>query len=471
MCALPILEGKQQEVVYLDDKGHIIVLGTAGSGKTTMAIHRAIWLQQRRTNPGERTLLITFSRVLISYLKTLQPELPEGLDIENYHRIARGFLDSRGKMAYGIILGPQGRKPLVEQALEDVRDWDASPTLKRDADFFIEEFTWLARFGIVTLDQYTKARRIGRKGTNVDEAGRQTVWQVYKRYLELRHEAGYWYDWDDLANAVETQLINDKSDWKYKHVIVDEGQDFSPTMLRSLAAGIPDDGSLTFFGDIAQQVYGIRLSWRDAGLSVKKTWQFQENYRNTLPIATLALALAKTPSFEGEPDIVAPRAPVAMGPLPSLVHCENENQEMLFVSQEALKISGTNVRQIAILLQSRDQVESFLRYICPRRKTTKVQELHSTRGNWHSGPGIFVGTYQSAKGLEFDTVFMPYCNNISWPITERVTIVGLEEASAESARLLYVGITRAKKDLILSYSGEFTSLIPRDDSLYDFIEV
>ena len=93
----------------------------------------------------------------------------------------------------------------------------------------------------------------------------------------------------------------------YRHIVIDEGQDFSPMMLRSLAAAVPSDGSLTFFGDTAQQIYGNKVSWRDAGLHVQKPWHFEENYRNTPEIARLAMAIAAMPYFHGTADLVVPR--------------------------------------------------------------------------------------------------------------------------------------------------------------------
>jgi len=57
-------------------------------------------------------------------------------------------------------------------------------------------------------------------------------------------------------------------------------------------------------GDVAQQIYGHRISWREAGLDIKKVWEFKENYRNTQQIAKLGLEIAKMPYFRGIPDIV-----------------------------------------------------------------------------------------------------------------------------------------------------------------------
>jgi superfamily I DNA/RNA helicase len=73
---------------------------------------------------------------------------------------------------------------------------------------------------------------------------RNLVFDVYAKYLALRNAAGKDFDWDDMANAVCDELDKDGSRRRYKHVVIDEGQDFSPQMIRSLAKAIPPDGSL-----------------------------------------------------------------------------------------------------------------------------------------------------------------------------------------------------------------------------------
>lgn len=85
---------------------------------------------------------------------------------------------------------------------------------------------------------------------------------------------------------------------------------------------------------------------------------------------------------------------------------------------------------------------------------------------WPSGPGLFYGTYHAAKGLEFDTVFLPFVSDDNWPHPPDVQNLGVEEAASRDSRLLYVGITRARSTLVLTYSGRMTSLLPSIDELY-----
>lgn len=126
---------------------------------------------------------------------------------------------------------------------------------------------------------------------------------------------------DDIATAVRQELAKDTTARRYRHIVIDEGQDLSPEALRSLAEAAQHGGSVTFFGDYHQAIYGQGLSWRSAGLNLgaRPVERFVDNYRNTAAIAHLAIALSQTPAMaSGDEDLVIPKVPVAAGPPPHL---------------------------------------------------------------------------------------------------------------------------------------------------------
>ena len=459
VASLPTPIGRQREVLYLPAHGHTVVLGTAGSGKTTLAILRSLHLSDPPTAHGGRTLLVTFNRCLVTYMTHLAGAVQRPVDVRNYHHFARGYLGSRNKLPWGSISKSDERLHFIEAAVNAARNAGAqSATLDRPREFFDEEFQWIQRHGIGSEQEYVDAERTGRS-TRVRRAERAAVFDLYRRYLERRAQAGKLYDWDDLASAVRRELADDAGERFYRHVVIDEGQDFSPEMLRSLAAAIPRDGSLTFFGDIAQQIYGHRMSWRNAGLNAPRIWRFQENYRNTKQIARLALELAAMPHFPDDPDLVEPTAPAADGPLPVLLHRPNESAERELVVSRATDLARTGT--VAVLLRTREQEAAVLKGL-PRGAT----RLHRDLKVWPTGPGLFYGTYHASKGLEFDTVFMPFLSDERWPHPPDVEILGREEAAVRDSRLLYVGITRARSTLVLTHTGQPTVLLPTVAGLY-----
>ena len=447
--------GRQREVLYLPPSGHTVVLGTAGSGKTTLAILRSLFLSNPDTDHGGKTLLVTFNKCLVTYMKHLAGSLRRDISVESYHLFARGYLSHREKLPWKSISEPNDRLRFIRAALRQTgKDGLEGEILVRPVAFFEKEFEWIQQQGTHRKQDYVEAERVGRSTARIGRSERPLLFEVYKRYLEERRFGDKLYDWSDLASTVLSELQADHSERLYRHVVIDEGQDFSPEMLRSLAAAIPRHGSLTFFGDIAQQIYGHRVSWRSAGLQARKVWQFKENYRNTKQISQLALALANTPHFPDDPDLVPPTAPIADGPPPAVRGATDEQAEWQFVLAQAQRLAETGT--VAILFRTREQ----------ERRIANATRLHRELDQWPSGPGLFYGTYHAAKGLEFDTVFLPFLSSKRWPHPGDVRLLGRSEAAIRNARLLYVGITRARSTLVLTYSGKITPLLPAATGLY-----
>lgn len=461
---LPTPIGRQKEVLYLPPQGHIVVLGTAGSGKSTMAIWRAAYLAKNHTDTSKKVLLVTFNRMLVRYLTSGgQGLLPPSVDVCTYHAFALGYLQYATNKNHRVI-SKDYRAAYIQAVINQLQQQLGNqPILQRPIGMISTEFEWLAKVGIDSVQEYVKSERVGRTGTIVARKDRRLLFQAYEKYLEFRKNAGYDSDWDDIAMCVLREVEQDNSDVYYQHIIIDEGQDFSPVMLRSLAQAIPDNGSLMFFGDVAQQIYGTRISWRSAGLNNPQIWYFKENYRNSKQIARLGLAISQMPYFRGDADLVEPREPQADGPLPAVVECRNIDQEIEFVVTRASTMGRTQT--VAILMRNRDYEEQINQRLISKGVTPT--RLHRDLLSWSSSPGVYYGTYHSAKGLEFDAIIMPFCSDNVVPSQERIIELGdQEDALAEEGRLIYVAVTRAKKTLIITYTGTLTPLLPQGENLY-----
>lgn len=460
---LPLPKMKQREVLYMPERGHAVVLGTAGSGKTTLALYRAAYLSAENMPHMGNVLLLTFNRALVTYLNYLKPTELNRVAVENYHTFARGYLNYRGKMSYNAIC--DDKSPFIHRAISVVEEgYKPSKFFKRHIDFFVDEIDWLESNGIKSLDEYISVERVGRVGTNLSKKLRPVMFEIYEKYLRLRQEGGFLYDWDDIACRVKEEFEQDDTARRYRHIVIDEGQDFSPEMLRSLAAAIPEDGSLTFFGDVAQQIYGQRMSWRAAGLDIAQQWMFEDNYRNTKQIARLAHKISEMPYFSGILDLVEPSSPSAAGPKPTLGKCKNHEDQIETAISLALD-TGTS-QSVAILVKNREQEAPFSNQL-----GCKATRLHKKLQHWQEGPGIYHGTYHSAKGLEFDTVILPFLDDDNFPDASALETLGEEEALTRAGRLLYVAITRAKTRLVILYCGQQTRLLPEEGSLYQEVLV
>jgi superfamily I DNA/RNA helicase len=456
IVGLPTPQGHQRDVVYLAGRGHHVVLGTAGTGKTVMAIHRAAHLADSRTQNHGPTLLLTYNNSLVTYLRHFANHLP-GVTIETFGKFARGYLAAQGRMGYNQIAGPDQRRFFVEQAVKTTAaTFGPKRFFERALDFFLDELAWIDGNGLATMQDYLEVDRVGRMAA-LQPGQRQAVWTIRENYLAARTAGGYPYDWAGLPAAVRASLAADGTVRLYRHVVVDEAQDLSPESIRSLAEAIPPDGSLTLFADYAQQIYGQRISWRSCGLKVAKVEEFLDNYRNSPQIARLAIAMAQMPHFTDSADLVEPRAPQrAAGAKPTLAAYPSRAAEAAEVMANAQAVG--RYARVGVLARTRAEARLAVSGIAG------VRMLHDNMRRWEVTAGVYAGTYHSAKGLEFDVVFLPFCGAGRCPDSDTITAFGYDEAASRESRLLYVGVTRARDELIITHTGDLTSLLPPADS-------
>lgn len=457
--------GKQEEVMALPAKGHIVVLGTAGSGKTTIALLRAHHLANIPN--GGKVLLVTFNGALVEYMRGMSNSRLKNLVVENYHKFARGYLNSRGKMPHwNGILGPEEKAYYIEKSMNELKTkYPTESTLKRSKEFFIEEITFIEKFGFADLDAYREAERIGRASSNIKRENRKWIFAVYEKYIKLRESAGHKYDWDDLAYHVFDELRNDNGERRYTHIIVDEGQDFSPMMIKSLVEAVADGGSFTFFGDVAQQIYGSRLSWRDSGVDTNKIWRFDVNYRNPATITAFAKSITKNVYWRQDGDMVEATAQIAEGPKPILVKFSSKQREMAWIVERAIATGKTS--STVIICRNRADIDTFLGALI--NNGCDATEINKETPGFAHLRKVYITTYHTAKGLEFDNVFIPYLSKDKFPDSDTVLSASSDaDAYADEIKLLYVAATRSKYGLYMTYSGVLSPLFPQDSESFDF---
>ncbi|MGH9061222.1 MAG: 3'-5' exonuclease, partial [Acidimicrobiales bacterium] len=211
--------------------------------------------------------------------------------------------------------------------------------------------------------------------------------------------------------------------------------------------------------------------WRTLGLDVTGggVVRFDRNYRNTQQIAQLAKAVTDTPQFTEGIELVRAAEPAAVGIKPLLVRAETlENQlaqAAKFANNLAYDRRTRAADQRVAVLMPTDNLSGRLAGKLDR--PIRVH-LHKSMPRWDRRPGIFYGPYAEARGLEFHSVILPFCDEKGLPRPEAIEAFGLDEAKVRQARELYVAITRARTNLVIIHSSRITGLLPQEDSdLYE----
>ena len=267
---------------------------------------------------------------------------------------------------------------------------------------------------------------------------------------------------------VANEFEQDSNERRYKHIIIDEGQDFSPMMIKSLVKAIPSDGSFTFFGDVAQQIYGNRMSWKESGINIAGTWRFAVNYRNPETVVAFAKALAKSKYWKQSDDMVDCEASNAKGPKPVLIKFNNEEQERTWIVNRAIQESQKS--SVVIVCRNRNDIDTYLSDL--KEKGCMAIEINRNTAGFGDRKQVYLSTYHSVKGLEFYNVFIPALTAEKLPDHDMVErSEDISDVYADELKLLYVAATRSKYGLYMSYSGCLTELFPFGTETVDMREV
>ncbi|MEG5825328.1 3'-5' exonuclease [Enterobacter hormaechei] len=265
-----------------------------------------------------------------------------------------------------------------------------------------------------------------------------------KNFIELMENA--------LTVAFEEGAIKPE---QYSAVLIDEGHDFKPEWLRILAK-MPDnkDSSLLFLYDDAQSIYQKKkaLDFTLSSVDIKaqgRTTILDTNYRNTRQILHFASSVAfnyLNNHIEASLKYQQPAAGGLSGKYPALASFDNQDEEITrvldWVTEQ--RQEGVAWSEIAILCPSTYSISGML---APRLEARKIpyQMIVSSDDKKHWSPQndyLCVMALPSSKGLEFNSV----------AIMDAAKERDSEDLSDDIKRL-YVGITRARQNLLVTMHG------------------
>ena len=446
------LHPSQRRVVEQKFSGPARVSGSAGTGKTVVALHRAAAVLKK--DRQAKVLLTTLSSPLANALQHKLRMLTgsNGSDGSNvtilpFEGVARDLFT----LAFGHApraASMERVKAVLEAAAKEVGI--AGFTIR----FLVSEWNNVVdAWQIDTLDAYRNVPRLGRKN-RMGSKQRDRVWPVFVRARELLEAQGL-NSWPGIFGKVAAHYA-ERDHKPFSHIIVDEAQDLGVPELRMLAA-IADQNSdaLFFAGDLGQRIFQEPFSWKALGIDIRgRSHTLKVNYRTSHQIRQTVDGLLPPVVRDVDGNEEDRRGTVSMfnGPDPEVRVFDNCSQEIEAIGlwvYEAID-EGIEPDEMGIFVRSANEL-SRARAVVKQAGHTPL-EL-SDRVEERAGR-ISIGTMHLAKGLEFKAVVVMACDDDILPLQERIETVAdegeLDEVYETERHLFYVACTRARDRLLVS---------------------
>ncbi|WP_047454624.1 3'-5' exonuclease [Rhizobium rhizogenes] len=448
------LHPSQRSLVEQTFAGPARVAGSAGTGKTIVAIHRAVRLA--RQNPNARILLASFSQPLAEAMaKKLLVLAPETGGIVPRITTAsfRGIAEQMHQLEYGVR--PRiASEPILRERLHDAA---TKADLKGFSDrFLLSEWTnVIDAWGITSPEAYATVQRMGRK-SRLGPNQRERLWPVFASVRASLSSERY-TTWSEVFTSLASSIIDRRSK-PFDHIIIDEAQDLAPAELQFFAALAPVGADAVFLsGDVGQRIFQHPFSWAGLGIDVRgRSHTLKVCYRTSQQIRQAADKLLPNilRDTDGLEDERRGIVSVFSGPPPEIRTFENELEEADSVRAtiRTWLDEGIAAHEIGVFVRTPQLI--------PRARAS-VPGIDEAAG-------IVTSPMSLAKGLEFRAVVVMACDEGILPLDERVADAAdeaeLDDVYETERRLLYVACTRAREHLVL------TGLRPGSEYLVDFSE-
>ncbi len=465
------LDPEQFEALSVEANRPLLVIGSAGSGKTTVALHRLarIASDPRAAARGRMKVIVPeeglarLSRRLLAPLE-LGSVSVETLDAWAYATACDAFdvksikLSGETPALTARLKRHPALRPRLAQRLGKIPA--ASMTLRRLRKRLAEALT-----DRTFLAEVVAASQGDLSTPAIDDTVRHTMLQLAtplaKEFEGYHPESMQTIDGlsmeestpDELADTVDVEdlplllfLLAQQGPLgieQLAHVVLDEAEDFSLFELAMVRHHLPGKArSCTLAGDEMQQTHSSFAGWSAAlgelGIQDAATCRLSVSYRCPRPVIELARHVLGALAPEAPPKTSREGVPVGFH------HFPDEAQASLYVREALRSLLEREPRaSVAVIASSPEAARSFYRVVDDMPAVRLVLE-----GNFTFEPGVDVTDVDSIKGLEFDYVILPDTTARAYPQTD------------EARRKLHVAITRTSHQLWVVSSGVRSRLLP-----------
>ncbi len=445
------LHPAQRYLVEKDYSGPARISGSAGTGKTIVALHRAVFLARRHSTA--RILLTTFSKALANALQIKlnrlvgnEPEIHQRIQVRSIRDIAHEL--------YTDVFG----EPVITDS-EHIQEILTEAAAQSDKSSFTETFLWgewndvVDAWQLDTWNDYRDVQRLGRK-TRLGSKQREQLWAIFQHVKESLRQQNL-ITWAELFHRV-TRHLAQTSPFPFDFAIIDEAQDLGITEIRFLAAlGIRFPDSLFFTGDLGQRIFQQPYSWKSQGVDIRgRSQTLTINYRTSHQIRQQADRLLPKAITDVDGNIEDRRSTVSVfnGPPPEITIHDDEDNEIKSVSEWISNriTAGIQPEEIGVFVRSQEQMERAIAAI----QESGAQPIRLDESTASAEGCVGCSTMHLAKGLEFRAVVVMACDDEVIPLQERIEAIAdeadLEEVYNTERHLLYVACTRARDYLLIS---------------------
>ena len=457
------LHPSQRRLVERTWSGAVRVLGGAGTGKTVVAMHRARWLAKQLIASGApgRVLFTTFTRNLATDIranltKICEPEQLQRIEVIHLDGWVMNFLKSQGLQVR--VFNDEARESCWSMAM-DVADTSLGLALR----FYQEEWqeVVLAQ-GCRSRDDYLVARRVGR-GTRLNRDQRSRIWPVFDAVRAEFRQRGLWEP--EEAKQIAADLLTQPGRAPlYAAVVVDEAQDLdlaSFALLRALV-GEARANDLFIVGDPHQRIYGKPVVLSRSGIDIRgRSKKLRINYRTTEETRAWATAVLHGVDFDdldGGSDQTSDYRSLLHGDAPLVQGFADpaDEQRFLVTTLSQLRDEQQSLASTCVTARTNKAVEKLEGWLKAEGFATRV--INADESDDPSDPALRLATMHRVKGLEFDQVFLPGLDASQMPLqfelNNRPDPLSKDLFEQQERSLLHVAATRAKKRVVVSFSGK-----------------
>ncbi len=405
MKKLPVVKATSEQLPIISNQqlGAEVIRGAAGSGKTSTALLRLksllYFIEERKQRLGDaqptKILVLTFNRTLSGYVASLAEAQLDGrhkavLSIHTFGRwanLALPLADVREMECRALLDGLVARSGIGNLS---------ESYLKKEVDYL------MGRFRPQDFELYMNSERTGRGLLpRVESTTRRKILNnivyPYQGELERRNI----YDWNRLA----VEMAQTKGSLLYDIVVIDEAQDFSANQLRAIRRHLANEHAVTFVIDTVQRIYARGFTWLEAGFTIRHGafYTLSANHRNTKEIAAFTSAIVNGINVDSDGALPNLANATRNGPVPEVL-VGTYPKQIDNVIDKIRKIDLT-AESVAFLFP---RGRHWMDYLKQRLSDEQVAFVEITRvSEWPEGEeNVALCTFHSAKGLEFDHVFI-----------------------------------------------------------------